>query len=241
MNANLAILGIVGALALLVLLGGVAYVLRLSSDAPTIWEAEIRQFEKQDRHGPPSAGGIVFIGSSSIRFWETLAADMAPLPVLNRGFGGAQIHQVTYYADRIVTPYRPRIVVFYAGENDMAGVFFSKRKSAEQVRDAYQAFCQTIHARLPQTAIYFISIKPPKARLNAWPAMQTANQLIRDGCASDPWLHYIDIVPVMLAAQGQPRRDVFRWDGIHLNPLGYALWTVVVKPILAAAWRENKT
>ncbi len=240
MNAGLVILGIVGALAAIALITAVAYVLRLSSDAPTIWEGEIRRFEKQDRQSPPPEGVIVFTGSSSIRFWETLPVDMAPLPALNRGFGGAQIHQVTYYADRIVLPYRPRIIVFYAGENDMAGVFFSKRKTAEEVRDAYQAFCQTIHARLPATPIYFISIKPPKVRLDFWPAMQTANRLIQDWCASDSRLHYIDIVPAMLDAQGRPRRDVFRWDGIHLNQKGYALWTAVVKPVLAEAWRDKK-
>jgi lysophospholipase L1-like esterase len=87
--------------------------------------------------------------------------------------------------------------------------------------------------------IYFISIKPPKRRLKFWPAMQAANQLVREYCASDERLHYIDIVPAMLDADGKPRRDVFRWDGIHLNEKGYAIWTSVVRPILVEAFLEN--
>ncbi len=88
---------------------------------PAFWEGEIRRLEKQDRRAMPPAGGTVFTGSPSIRFWKTLTQDMAPLPVVNRGFGGSQIHQVTHYARRIISPYKPRIVVLYAGENDIAG------------------------------------------------------------------------------------------------------------------------
>jgi lysophospholipase L1-like esterase len=164
---------------------------------------------------------------------------MAPLPVLNRGFGGSQIHQVTHYADRIVWPYRPRAVVFYAGENDIAGVLFSKKKTPREVRDAYKNFCQKIHSQLPEVPIYFISIKPPKARLKFWRAMQEANTLVEDLCASDHRLHFIDVVPAMLDADRNPRRDVFTWDGVHLNQKGYAIWTSVVKPILGEASPGN--
>jgi hypothetical protein len=83
------------------------------------WEPAITAFETQDRRQPPKPGQVVFAGSSSIRFWHTLAADMAPIPVLNRGFGGAHLRDVLRYADRIVTPYRPQAVVVYAGENDL--------------------------------------------------------------------------------------------------------------------------
>ncbi len=225
--------------ALAVLIGVLRSVLMLSRDDPTAWEAEIRKFEAQDRRNGPPAGVVVFTGSSSIRFWTTLTADMAPAPALNRGFGGSQVHQVAYYADRLVLPYQPRGVVFYAGENDLAGVFFSKRKTPAEVAAAYRQFCETVHAALTQVPIYFISIKPPKARFAYWPAMQAANQLIRDYCAADARRHYIDIVPAMLDASGQPRRDVFRWDGIHLNAKGYAIWTSVIQPILAEAFPSS--
>jgi lysophospholipase L1-like esterase len=212
---------------------------KLVSADPTMWEGVIRRFEKQDRHSHPPECVIVFTGSSSIRFWKSLKEDMAPLPVVNRGFGGSQIHQVAHYVDRIVLPYNPRAVVFYAGENDMAGLFFSRKRTPVEIRDAYQEFCQKVHAALPQVPIYYISTKPPKRRLRLWPAMQVANGLVREYCASDARLHYIDIVPAMLDAEGKPRRDLFKWDGIHLNEKGYAIWKSVVRPILAEAFPKS--
>jgi len=216
------------------------YVVRVSSGASAVWERQIRRFEKADRLSFPRAGGIVFTGSSTIRLWASLHDDMAPRPTLNRGFGGAQIHQVTHFSDRMLVPYRPEAIVFYAGENDIAGVMFSKRKTADEVRDAYRTFCQKIHSQLPEVSIYFISIKPPKARLKSWPEMQRANTLIREFCGSDHRLHYIDVVPAMLDAEGKPRRDVFKWDGIHLNDKGYAIWASIVKPILEQHWMAPK-
>ncbi len=223
-------------LALVLLVFLVGTVLRFSRDDPTVWEADIRRFEAADRRDGRPTGLIVFTGSSSIRFWATLSADMAPLPVINRGFGGSQVHQVAYYADRIVIPYQPKAVVFYAGENDIAGVYFSKKKTAVEVAAAYRQFCEKVHAALPSVPIYFISLKPPKARLAYWPIMQAANRLIQDDCASDARLHYIDVVPAMLDADGHTRGELFRWDGIHLNARGYQIWTAVVKPILLAAF-----
>jgi lysophospholipase L1-like esterase len=228
--------------ALVVALGLMAlarFLAKLRSADPTMWEGAIRKFEEEDRRSPPPRGVIVFTGSSSIRFWKSLKEDMAPLPVMNRGFGGSQIHQVTHYADRIVLPYQPRAVVFYAGENDMAGLYLSRKKSPSDIRDAYQGFCEKIHAALPEVPIYYISTKPPKRRLRLWPAMQEANRLVREHCASDERLRYVDVVPAMLDAGGKPRRDVFKWDGIHLNEKGYAIWTSVVRPVLAQAFPES--
>ena len=215
------------------------FVAKLRSADPAMWEGAIRKFEEEDRRSPPPRGVIVFTGSSSIRFWKSLKEDMAPLPVLNRGFGGSQVHQVTHFADRIVLPYQPRAVVFYAGENDMAGLFFSRKRTPVEIRDAYREFCQNIHRALPEVPIYYISTKPPKRRLKLWPAMQEANRLVREYCAPNERLHYIDIVPAMLDADGKPRRDVFKWDGIHLNEKGYAIWTSVVRPVLAQAFPES--
>jgi lysophospholipase L1-like esterase len=223
-----ALLGLCG----LVVAKAVRTARRIQRQDPTIWEFEIRRFEAEDRRQPPPPGCIVFAGSSSIRFWSTLARDMAPLPVLNRGFGGAHIYQITHYANRIITPYRPRAVVFYAGENDMASMFASVRKSPAQVREEFRLFCARVHAQYPTLPIYFISIKPPKLRRKHWAAMQQANALVRSDCAADPRLRYIDVVPPSLDAAGEPRRELFRWDGIHLNAEGYSVWTSVIRPIL---------
>ena len=210
------------------------FVVKFHHRDPTIWAGEMRRFDKFDRDNGTPSDVIVFTGSSTIRFWSTLPSDMSPLPVLNRGFGGSRIHDVTYYADRAVLRYKPRAIVFYAGENDMAGALWSRKRTPQEVRDDFRKFCEKIFAAAPSTPIYFISIKPPKRRIAEWPHMQVANRLIRDYCASDNRLHYIDIVPPMSDAQGSPRRDLYAWDGLHMNAAGYAIWISVVKAALTA-------
>jgi lysophospholipase L1-like esterase len=202
------------------------------SQAPDAWEWAIAEFEAEDRANPPGEGRIVFTGSSSITLWETLKTDMAPLPVLNRGFGGSRIDQVVQYVDRIVLPYRPRAVVLFAGTNDISG---PKPKSAQAVLAGFQAFVSAVHSGLPGTPIYFISITPTPARWELWPVAQEANQLIQAFIAENSALHYIDLVPVLLTAQGLPDAGLYQMDKLHPNVRGYARWTAVIRPILEAA------
>jgi lysophospholipase L1-like esterase len=206
---------------------------RLNKEDPTFWKGQIKAFESLDSENRPPDGSILFIGSSSIRYWKTLKEDMAPLQVLNRGFGGSRISDVIHYADRIVFPYKPTTIVFYAGENDLSGLFYTTKKTPEEVRDNFQTFCETVHVQLPQVPIYFISIKPPKKRKNLWPEIQKANNLVEEFCNSHELVHYVDTVPPMLDAEGNPRKNLFRWDGIHMNERGYEIWTSIVKPILS--------
>jgi lysophospholipase L1-like esterase len=201
------------------------------SGDPLAWESSIRKFEAQDRLKPPLADVIVFTGSSSITFWATLEQDMAPLPVINRGFGGSRINDVVYYADRIVIPYHPRAVVLFAGTNDIAG---RKPKTAQEVFEGYCAFVKTVHAALPQTPIYYISTTPTPSRWKHWPIVREANRLIQAQTETDPRLHYIDLTDVILGLDGKPRRDLYRIDRLHPNKKGYAQWTAIIKPILQA-------
>src|SRR5512136_2002320 len=147
----------------------------LSGD-PLAWESAIRKFEARDRRQPPPANVIVFTGSSSITFWASLEQDMAPLPVINRGFGGSRIDDVVYYADRIVIPYHPRATVLFAGTNDIAG---PKPKTAQEVFAGYLAFIHIVDAALPETPIYYISITPTPSRWRYWPIVSEANCLIK--------------------------------------------------------------
>ncbi|MHA2211925.1 MAG: GDSL-type esterase/lipase family protein [Candidatus Thorarchaeota archaeon] len=212
------------------------YRARINRDDATVWERSVRKYEKHDRADPPATHSIVFTGSSSIVYWKTLKADMDPLPVLHRGFGGSRILDVIHYANRIVLPYEPRGIVFYAGENDISGILFTKKKTADEVRNAYQSFCEKIHATQPDVPIYFISIKPPKRRKKLWPEMKRANELIEEFCKSDERLHYIDIVQAMLDEEGNARANLFKWDGIHMNEEGYEIWNAIAKPILLEAF-----
>jgi len=206
-------------------------ILSSMSDKPDAWEWSISRFEAQDRVSPPAKGVIVCTGSSSITFWKTLEQDMAPLPVINRGFGGSRIHQVAYYVDRIVVPYHPRAVVLFAGTNDLAG---PKPRTAQQVFEGYLAFVQAVHAALPETPIYYIAITPTPSRWKHWPVVRETNRLIEAHTQTDPRLHFIDMTDAILGPDGKPNRDLFRIDRLHPNQAGYAKWTATIKPILLA-------
>lgn len=153
---------------------------------------------------------------------------MAPLPVINRGFGGAKIKQVTYYADQIVIPYRPRAVVLFAGTNDLGGF---RTKTAQEVFEGYVEFVNVIHAALPQTPIYYIAITPTPTRWKTWPIAHEANQRIKAYTKTDPRLHFIDMTDRILGADGRPQRDLYILDRLHPSAKGYALWTSIIKPI----------
>lgn len=191
------------------------------------WEAEIKKFEEADKQKPPAQGAVLFIGSSSIRMWKNLAQDFPEAQVINRGFGGSEIADSTYYVDRIVTPYRPRMVVLYAGDNDLANA-----KTPQRVFEDYKAFVSRVRKRLPRAKIAYISIKPSPARASLIEKMRAANELIRGYAAADKNLIYIDVFTPMLGRDGMPRRELFGSDGLHMNQEGYNLWRGVIAPYL---------
>lgn len=196
------------------------------------WNAEIAAFQAADRAHPPAPGAVLFIGSSSIRLWTSLATDFPEVRTLNRGFGGSEIADSTYFADRIVAPYHPRAIVLYAGDNDLeAG------NSPAQVRDDFAAFVRTARAVAPGVPIAFIAIKPSVARKALLPKIREANALVRDWAATQKGVAYLDIFTPMLGADGQPQARWFIQDGLHMNRTGYALWIGVVRPWLDAHGR----
>jgi lysophospholipase L1-like esterase len=193
------------------------------------WESSIRKFEEQDKVNPPERGRIVFTGSSSIARWETLADEMKPLDVINRGFGGSQYSDLNRYAKRIVIAYHPRAVVVYEGDNDLAA---GSSKTPESVANEARVFVQTIHSTLPETWIYIISIKPSKSRWSEWPRMKEANRRIRHFARTQKRVQYIDVASGMFDDGGALRPDLFVEDGLHPNLKCYSLWTSIIKPVL---------
>lgn len=192
-----------------------------------IWEPDIRKFEEADRAQPPKPGAIVFIGSSSIQKWKDVADDFPGKHVLNRGFGGSRIADSTYYAGRIIVPYRPSMIVFYAGDNDV-----NDGRTVQQVFDDYRAFVACVRKDLPKTPIVFVSIKPSPSRAKLWPVMREANEKIRAYAAAHPGLRYVDVASKMLDASGQPRAELFGEDRLHMNRAGYDLWREAIAPYL---------
>lgn len=194
---------------------------------PARFEAEIRAFEAADRSAMPDSGVIVFTGSSSIKGWNSLAADLTPLPVVNRGFGGSQVSDGCCFLERIVVPYRPRAVVFYAGENDIwAG------ESADSVAEDFRRYVGKLRGLLPETPLYFIGLKPSPARWSKWAEMQRANGLIERICRESHQVWFIDLSRPMLGSAGYPRAELYVPDSLHLSPEGYCLWTAGIRPRL---------
>lgn len=191
------------------------------------WRADMARFAAQDAATPPPRDAIVFTGSSSVRMWQTLEADFPGKPVLNRGFGGSQLRDAVHYADQVAIAYRPRMIVLYAGDNDLdAG------RSPEQVLHDFRAFVARVRARLPHTPIAFLAIKPSPQRAAQLARQQRANALVRREAATLRAVQFIDVATPMLGADGQPRPELFLADGLHMNARGYALWRAIVAPHL---------
>jgi lysophospholipase L1-like esterase len=190
------------------------------------WEKAVVAFEEQDKKKPPPKNPIVFVGSSSIRLWD-LEKSFPDLPAINRGFGGSEIADSVNFAPRIVLKYEPRLIVLYAGDNDIAN-----GKSPEQVAADFQTFTRVIHDRLPKTKILFLSIKLSLYRWALVEKMRKANALIAEQCKEDDRLLYLDVATPLLGEDGKPRRDLFRADGLHLSEKGYEVWAQWLKPHL---------
>ena len=199
----------------------------LEKDDPSRWESAIQQFEAVDKTNAPPKKGIVFVGSSSIRKWETLAQDFPKYKVINRGFGGSHLNDSVFYFERIVAVYKPKLIVVYAGGND---INFGKKP--EQVFVAFQEFVAKAHKALPKTRVAYISIAPNPARWLQVEQVKVANKLIEDFCSANPKLSFINVFPEMLGLDGKPKPDIFVDDKLHMNAKGYALWTRVVEPYL---------
>jgi lysophospholipase L1-like esterase len=194
-----------------------------SAEKANPFEKEILAFEAGDKTNPPPKNAILFIGSSSIRMWKNVAKDLPDYRVINRGFGGSQISDSIHYVDRIVIPYAPNTIVFYAGGNDING-----KKSAETVANDFKTFVGKVHEKLPNTHIAYISIAGNPSRWAQVDDVRKANRMIRDFTATQPHLSFIDVFPHMMAENGEPKPDIFLADRLHMNEKGYAIWKKVV-------------
>jgi lysophospholipase L1-like esterase len=195
------------------------------------WDASLAAFEEADKARMPEAGGVLFVGSSSIRLWDRLPQDFSQVPlVINRGFGGSTMADCNQLARRLVIRYQPRQVLVYAGDNDLA-----EGRSPEQVLQSFQAFAQAVRAELPATRISYISIKPSPLRAELLPKVRETNRLLAEYVGTLANASYIDVFTPMLDASGAPRTDLFGPDRLHMNATGYALWRKVITTDVAAS------
>lgn len=191
------------------------------------WEKAIGAFEEADRAHPPAKGAVLFVGASAIVRWKTLAEDYPDLCVLNRGFGGSQIADSTHFAERMIFPYEPRMILLRAGGNDIhAG------KSAEKVFVDFTAFVAKVRTKFPDTEIVFISISPAPSRWAEAETQKAANALIADYIRTAPHLKYVETYDMVLGADGKPQPELFVEDQLHFTPAGYKLLAERVRPVL---------
>jgi hypothetical protein len=192
-----------------------------------VWEKAISAYEQVDATNPPPKGSIEFIGSSTIVLWKTLAQDFPGQPVFNRGFGGSQIVDATHFAPRVIFPYAPKMIFLRSGGNDLwVG------KPPEQVFADFKEFAETVHARLPETRIVFISCTPTPSRWKQHEKEKTFNVLAEDYIRGKPFLQYVETYDLPLDTAGQPRPELFRPDKLHFNAAGYKLLADRVRPFL---------
>jgi lysophospholipase L1-like esterase len=201
----------------------------------TRFQPSIDAFLAADKTNPPPSHAIEFIGSSIFRQWETLTAQMAPLPVFNRAFGGSRTNEVLHYADTIVVPYAPKLIVYYCGSNDINANVLPAEIAAN-----FRAFVERVHAKLPQTRVLFVSIIRAPQKQEHWDRVAAANALIRDFCASDQRLGFVDVNPAVFASDGQPRTELYREDKLHYHPPAYAGFTEIIKPVIEKSWAAMK-
>lgn len=223
-----------GILISLAICSGIVFVAQTTETPASRWEPTIAGFESTDRENAPPQNAILFVGSSSIVYWRSLAEDMAPLTVINRGFGGSQMFELNMFRDRIVTPYKPRAVVVYEGDNDVAA-----GKEVEEILTEFRDFVAHLQATLPATDVYFIAVKPSIRRAHLWSTMVEVNAGLQAIAEEFEHVRFLDTATPMLLEDGSVNPDLLVADELHMNANGYAIWTSVVKPVLMAAYGND--
>jgi lysophospholipase L1-like esterase len=192
---------------------------------PGRFSVSIEAFTAWDSKNSFPEGGVLFVGSSSVRLWPTAMA-FPGKPIINRGFGGAELSDVIHFYEQVIRPYSPSKVFLYAGDNDIGN-----GKSADQVFKDYKELVVVLRADLPDSELIFISIKPSWQRWGKWPTMVEANRMVREYAARHHNLGYADLATPLLDNNGRPK-DVFINDGLHLSEEGYRLWQEALAPFL---------
>ena len=202
--------------------------LRIYNDLPEVkaWEPEIEKLTAPGQTEQYSDDAVIFAGSSSIRLWKTLAEDMKPYNVIQRGYGGAKLSDYAVYAGKIFSPLPGRALVLFIA-NDITGS--EKDKSPEEVKKLFLNVVKTFRKNHPGAPVFWIQITPTTSRWKAWPKIKEANELIRQTCEKGNNLYFIQTDQAFLNEKGTPRDEYFVADKLHLNQDGYRIWTEIIK------------
>ncbi|QDT52326.1 Amidohydrolase [Caulifigura coniformis] len=200
---------------------------------PARWEATMKRFDQENATDAPKPGGVAFVGSSSMVRWN-LDKSFPGKGYVNRGFGGSQASEAVHFARRILEPLKPKVVVFYEGDNDIA-----RGKSPEQVAADFREFVGFIHKELPDTRVVILSVKYSPSRAKSTFQHKAVNALIEAYCHEDPQCRYVDVATPLLGADGSPDPKYFVKDMLHLSDEGYAAWAKLVGPAIEEALADH--
>lgn len=195
---------------------------------PAFWN-EIVAFKKADTINPPIANPILFVGSSSFTKWKDVNNYFPGYPIINRGFGGSTLVDVIRYAYDVILPYKPKEIVIYCGENDLA---YSDAVTAQDVFNRFKTLFGMIRTNLPDVPVYYVAIKPSPSRVRLIEKVKEANKLISGYLKKQKKAGFINVFDAMLDEKGQPRPELFVSDMLHMKPEGYAIWQKIIQPYL---------
>lgn len=202
----------------------------VSGQAPAAagrFEKNVVAYEEADRTMPPPRGAILLVGDSQFYRWRTLAEDLPGYLVINRGIDSFQTSDLSHYAERLVLPYAPRLIVTHVGGNDV-----NNGRTPEQILADFQAFVVRVRASMPDVPIAFSGITPGPGRWNQADVRTRTNDAVRAWVATQPAMHFIDLWDAMLTADGQPREDLWVEDRVHPNQAGYRIRVEAMRSIL---------
>jgi hypothetical protein len=218
----------------------VAYVAQAAATAPSgelqaaatkRWTADIQALEARDRNETHPPESILFLGSSSIRLWKTIASDIAPYRPIQRGYGGARFSDLAVFAERLIAPHQFRALVLFVA-NDVTGG--ADDPTADQVAGWFGHIVDVARARQPDVPIFCLEITPTPSRWAAWPKIREVNLALARECDARTNVHFIPTAHAYLDADSQPEADLFVDDRLHLNDLGYRIWSAIITSHLAA-------
>lgn len=187
------------------------------------FQEQIDQITERYADVPRDGELVVFAGSSSIRMWNDLADYFPEHQVINAGFGGSQTFELLHYVDELIIGFKPKKVVIYEGENDIAA-----GKSVGQILVTMHDLVNTVKKALPDVEILLISAKPSISRWHLKDTYVHLNQHFEEYGEITENLEFVNIWDVMLDESGNPKGDIFLEDELHMNKAGYDLWGEVI-------------
>lgn len=198
------------------------------------FEKDIAAFEAQDQKSPPAQGAILFVGDSTYTKWKGIHEDLPEFTVINRGFGGSTMSDLLYFTDRVVLPYKPRLIVVQEGGNDLHG-----GRTPEQLLADMKAFVEKVQSGLPGTPILLCSTTPNPARWSEVETRKKANELVKEYAASQKNVTYVNLFDAFLGSDGKPREELFVEDHMHPSHAGYQLRVQILRPLLGKPDRNS--